>query len=265
LAHSHSICVFDAEAQMNKYWKSSIHQKISRAISEGFAVIYVMEQNETSTIRHFLKMGIPVEDYIESGTLTIINKDLFYSPSITSNVLTEQWTKLFSNIDKKLGRRNYRGFVAIGMPADSFFSSEISQQRLVEYESVVAAKYDGSFEAMCCYTMQSIDKMPLKNIIMLLNAHQNTAHRDGELKKWNQARGIDIVKKGLNEALGPNVGDMVFKILLRDFEMDTVDMISYPDKLENKIRILFASSGGELVLKKIKAEFKKQIEFELPL
>ena len=264
MAHSHSICVFDAEAQEDNYWKSSIPQRIIRAISEGFAVIYIMEQDETSTIRHFSKMGRPVEDYIESGTLTIINKNLFYSPSITSDVLTEQWAKLFSTIDKKLGRRNFKGFVAIGMPADSFFSSEIFQQRLVEYESVVAAKYDGSFEAMCCYTMQSLDKMPLKNIILLLNAHQNTAHRDGELKEWNQARGIEIVKKGLNEALGPHVGDMVFNILLRDFEMDAIAMISYPDKLENKIRILFAPSGGEIVLKKIKAEFKKQIEYEMP-
>jgi hypothetical protein len=259
LTCSHSIYIFDAAAPEENYWKPQIYQKISRFISEGFAVAYIIEQNETSTIQNFSKMGFPIEDYIESGALTIINKDVFYSPSITSDVLTEQWAKLFSTIEKRRGKGNFRGFVAIGMPTDSFFSSEMFQQRLVEYESVVAHNYDGSIEAMCCYNSQSIDKMPLKYIIMLLNSHQGTAHRDEELKEWNKARGIEIIKKGLNQALGSYVSDMIFHMLLRDFGMDADAMILYPDKFENKLKILFGTSTGEMILSKIKAEFKKEI------
>jgi DcmR-like sensory protein len=260
LGHSHSIYVFDAEAPEEDYWKPMIYQKISRRISERFAVIYITEQNETSTVRHFSKIGLPVEDYIESGALTIISKDTFYSPSETSNTLTEQWVKLFSTIEKKRGRENFKGFVAIGMPSDSFFTSEMFQQRLVEYEFVVADNdFNRRMEAMCCYTSRSIDKMPLKYIIMLLNSHQNTAHKDGKLKKWDNVRGIEIIKKGLCEALGPQVSNMVFKILMLDFGNDTGAMILYPDKLENKLRILFGPSTGEVILNKIKAEFKKEI------
>jgi hypothetical protein len=261
LAYSHSIYIFDAAASKADYWKPQIYQKISQFISEGFAVAYIIEQNETSTIQNFSKMGFPIEDYIESGALTIINKDLFYSPSITSNILKEQWAKLFSTIEKRRGKGNFRGFVAIGMPTDSFFSSEMFQQRLVEYESVVAHNYDGSFEAMCCYNSQSIDKMPLKFTIMLLNSHQGTAHKNGELKEWNKSRGVDIIKRGLDQALGSYVSDMTFQLLLRDFGMDAGAMILYPDKFENKLKILFGTFTGEMILSRIKDEFKNEIMY----
>lgn len=260
MAHSHSIYVFDAEAPEENYWKPLIYEKISCRISEKYAVIYITEQNETTTVQRFSKIGLPVEDYIESGALTIIRRDTFYSPSETSNTLTEQWVKLFSTIEKKIGRENFKGFVAIGMPADSFFTSEMFQQRLVEYEFVVADnKFDRRIEAICCYTSKSIDKMPLKYIIMLLNSHQSTAHKDGRLKEWNNTRGVEIIKKALCEALGAQVSDMVFKILLRDFGEDTDAMILQPDKFEKKVRILFGISTGEIILNKIKAEFKKAI------
>jgi hypothetical protein len=234
---------------------------MSHYISQGYAVVYIMEQNETATIRRLSAADFPVEDFVESGALTIISRDVFYSPSVTSGTLTEQWNKIFASIERKRGKRNFMGYVGIGMPADSFFSTEMSQQRLVDYESVVAHNYDGSIEAMCCYTTELLDRMPLKYVFMLLNAHQNTSHRDGRLKPWNNERGIDIIRRGLDEALGAYVSELVFRLLIVDFGMDENAMIAYPDRFENKLRILFGPSAAEIVLTKIKHELKKEIMY----
>ena len=256
MGHSHSIYVFDVSTEEKDYWQTQLYNKLSRYIADGYAVIYVAEQNGTATVQRLSKMGFDVEGYVESGALTIINNEVFYSPSVTSSVLTQQWDKVFSDIRRRKGM--FKGFVAIGMPADSFFNSEFHQQRLVEYESVVAENYDGGVEAMCCYTIEAIDKMPLKNIITLLKSHQNTAHRDGLLKQWSNARAISIIKRGLDEALGAQVSEMIFAMLTRDF-MNVDAIISYPDRFENKLRILFESHATEIILGKIKAEFMKEI------
>jgi hypothetical protein len=96
---------------------------------------------------------------------------------------------------------------------------------------------------------------------MLLNAHQNTSHRGGRLKPWNNERGVDVVRKGLDEALGAYVSELVFKLLIVDFGMDKNAMIAFPDRFENKMRILFGPSAAEIVCTKIKDELKKEIMF----
>jgi hypothetical protein len=257
MGHSHSIYIFDSNAEEKRYWQPQVFQRLVDFMSGGFCVVYVAEKDETATVQHFSRLGFPVEDYIESGALTIINKDLFYSPEIRGHLLTEQWAKVFSAVEKKRGRENIKGFVGIGMPAESFFVSEMYQQRLVDYEGLVAETYNGAVEAMCCYTTEMFDRMSLKFIMMLLNAHQHTAHRNGELKMWTNERCIEIIRNGLNEALGTGVAELIFSILLKDFGMDKNAMVAYPDRLESKLRFLLGASAADIVISKVKKEFKK--------
>ena len=257
LGHSHSIYVFDTHAPAKEYWQPQIFSQITGYISRGYAVVYVVGQNETATVQHFSRLGFPVEDHIESGALTIVNKDVFYSPEVRGHLLSEQWFKIFAAAEKKRGKENIKGFVGIGMPADSFFASEMYQQRLVDYEALVADEYSGEIEAMCCYTTEMFDRMPLKYIIMLLNSHQNTAHRGGQLKRWTRERCIEIIQSGLNSALGPGVAELIFSILLKDFGMDRNAMVMFPDKLEGRLRFLLGTSAADIVVGKVKKEFKK--------
>lgn len=260
LEQSHSICIFSTEAEEGNYWQSHISRRIVECISNGFAVVYIVEQDLTKTIQRLSSLGLDVEDYMESGALTLVNNEDFYSPSVAGSILIEQWYKLFSSIEKR-SRDKFKGFVAIGMPANSFFHSELHKQRLVDYESTVAQKYDGSIEAICCYAAKSFEKLSLKHTVMLLNAHQNTTHRDGKLRRWDNSRGISSIKMGLNEALGVGMSELVFGMLIRDFGMNAEAMIMYPDEFENKLRILLGTSAADIVLDKIKAEFKKEIMF----
>lgn len=261
MGHSHSIYVFDTDTVQTDHWQTQFCRRIGEYISKGYAAVYVVGQDDTATVQNFTRMGFPVEDHIESGALTLINRDFFYSPNVSGHLLNEQWAKVFSAVERKRGRENIKGFVGIGMPSDSFLVSEMFQQRLVDYEALVADKYDGSIEAMCCYTCEMLDKMPLKYIIMLLNAHQSTAHSNGQLKNWDNERSIGIIQNGLNEALGPGVSELVFAMLLRDFGMDGDAMVTFPDRFESKLRILLGTSAAEIVLEKIKTELKKAVKY----
>lgn len=235
--------------------------KIIQHISDGYAVAYVGEESETTIIQHFLDRGIPIEHYIEKGLLTIINRDVFYSPFVPTQILLEQWNKLFANIEKKAGRGSFKGFVAMGMPADSFFISDLDNQQLVRYESLAAEKYNGSLEAMCIYTAEMLQRMPLRYVISLLNAHQNTAHRDGGLREWNAKRGLAILKRGLDSALGTNVTELVMPTIIRDFEMNEEAMVLHPDQFERKLAILLGTSAADVVINQIKAEISKDIVY----
>jgi hypothetical protein len=258
LGHSHSICIFETDLPKRDYWRAPIYEKISHYISKGYAVIYILESDAITTIRRMSKMGIEVEDYVESGALTIISNDVFYSPHVASSILIEQWRKLFSNIEKKNGKP--KGFVAMGMPTSSFFTSLSHQEQLVEYESAVAEKYDGSIEAICCYTTESMDYMPLKHLIGLLNAHQNTTHRDYGLNQWSNSRALSIIKRSLNEALGIHGSGSLLNILSHECGLRE-DAVLCPSRFEENLRNVLCSSGAANIIEKVKAEFMKDIVF----
>lgn len=261
MGHSHSIYIFDSNPSEAEPWCSNIYDQIVQHISSGYVVVYICEQDEIATLRRFAKIGFPVEDFIQSGYLTIISKDIFYSPIFRANVLLDQWSKVFSNVEKRIGSSEVKGFVGIGMPADSYFISDSSQQQLVEYESLAADKYDGAIEAMCIYTTDLISRMPLRHTIRLLNAHQNTAHKGGILKPWNTERGLALIRKSFDISLGNNVSEMVFSMLIRDFEMQPEAMIIRPQSLERKLKILLGGTAAEIVLNTLTVELKKDIAY----
>lgn len=222
---------------------------------------YVGDESETAIVQYFSDRGVAIDQYIDRGLLTIINRDLFYSPFVPPKILLEQWSKLFASIEKKAGKGAFKGFVAMGMPADSFFISNLDNQQLVSYESLAANRYDGSLEAMCIYTTEMFQKMALGHVISLLNAHQNTGHKGGALREWNTKRGLEILKKGLDSALGPNVTEMILAIIIRDFEMKEEEMVLNPDQFERKLAILLGESAAEAVVNEVKSEIVKEVAY----
>lgn len=261
LEHSHSIYVFETDSRLVD-WRLEIYNKIIQYVIDGYAVAYVGEENKNKVIQQFSKMGIPVEDYIDKGMLAIIDRDVFYSPFIPSKILLEQWNKLYASMKKNGGKNDsFKGFVAIGMPAESFFLSEYDRVQLVHYESTGAENYDGTIEAMCLYTTKMLEMMTLSNILELVNAHQNTAHREGKLREWNVSRALSILQRGFGNALGSGVADMVLEILIRDFEGNKESLVLKPDELERKISILLGQKAADMVINHIKRELTKDIIF----
>ncbi|HEU4605899.1 MAG TPA: MEDS domain-containing protein [Nitrososphaera sp.] len=258
LRHSHSICVFDSSERKN-YWHVPIYQKVRDYIADGYSVIYILEPEVQATIQQMSSVGIEAQDHVVSGALTIISNDIFYSPLVASPILIEQWYKLFENIEKKNGKP--KGFVAIGMPSSSFFTSLLYQEHLVEYESTVAKSYDGGVEALCCYTTRLMENMPLRHIVGILNAHQNIAHRDLSLSQWSAASGMTILKNGLIDALGTGGAEILFNALRRTLDINEDDVILRPNDFENSLRTVLGSTAAEITLEKLKGTFNKNIAF----
>ena len=261
MSHSHSIYVFDSRIELMSM-RSEIYERILQYLSEGNAVAYVGDEEEAEVLQQLGKNGTTAaEEYLDRGLLTLVKRDVFYSPFIPSRILLDQWNKLYSNMKKNVGGIALKGFVAIGMPAESFFLSDADRQQLVHYESMAAERYDGTLEAMCLYTTKMIEMMTLKHIISLLNAHQNTGHRGGKQREWNVQRGLEAIKRGLDATLGSNVSEMVIGILVRDFGGIERSLVLCSEEFERKLNILLGDSAAILAMDSIKTEIIKDVVF----
>jgi hypothetical protein len=106
-----------------------------------------------------------------------------------------------------------------------------------------------------------MDYMPLKHIIGLLNAHQNTAHSDYALNQWSNSRALSIIKRSLNEALGSHRSGLLLNILSRDCGLNGEDAVLSHSRFEENLKKVLCSSAAENIIEKVKAKFMKDIVF----
>jgi hypothetical protein len=283
LAHAHSlICIASQLSLLPPSSSSSLplpseqerpipyhhfYDKIALYLSQGYAVIYVLESDITKVIRNLSKVcAIEIEEYIEKGALTIIDANSFYSPSETRfdyNILLAQWQKIVSSVSKK---GKFRGVMVMGMPHAAFFDSRENQQKLIEYEEQVAKHYDGSLQVFCCYKKELIDKLPLGYLLRLLAAHQDTvisrnSNNQGSFGTNNQnvQRTIDLIEEGLAEAVGKETSTLVLKTLKLIYKIDRDKIVSDPETFEEKIRKMLGKEAADPVLRMIAERIKSEI------
>jgi hypothetical protein len=280
LAHAHSlICIASQLSLLPPSSSSSLplpseqerpipyhhfYDKIALYLSQGYAVIYVLESDITKVIRNLSKVcAIEIEEYIEKGALTIIDADSFYSPSETRfdhNILLAQWQKIVSSVSKK---GKFRGVMVMGMPHAAFFDSRENQQKLIEYEEQVAKHYDGSIQVFCCYTKELVDKLPLGYLLRLLAAHQDNAIRSNsdnqgsfDTNNQNVQKMIDLIEEGLTEGVGKETCALVFKTLKLIYKIDRDKIVLDPEAFEEKIRRILGKEAADPILKMIAEKIK---------
>jgi hypothetical protein len=246
---------------------SQFYEKIALYLSQGYAVIYVVESDVTKVVRNLTKAcTIEIEEYIEKGALTIIDANSFYSPSETRfdwELLVAQWQKVISSVSKK---RRFKRMMVMGMPHAAFFDSRENQQKLIEYEEQVAKHYDGSLQVFCCYTKELVDKLPLGYLIRLLAAHQDTAigsnsNNQGSFGTNNQNvhRMIDLIVGGLTEGVGKETCALVLKTLKLIYKLDRDKIVSDPETFEEKMRKMLGREAADPVLKMIAERIKAEV------
>ena len=223
--------------------RNPFYEKIALYLSQQYAVVYVVENDVTQVVRNLPKTGVmEVEDYIQSGALTIIDADSFYSPSGTRldyNVLLSQWQKIISSVSRK-GR--FKGIVVMGMPHVAFFDGKENQRKLVEYEEQVAKHHDGKIQIFCCYTTERIARLPLSHLVRLLAAHQDIA--------GNQKVHIaDLVEEGLVKAFGSETSILVLRTLKLVYKIDRDCIVSNPELFEEKVSRMFGEETAGSVLR----------------
>lgn len=252
--------------RLNSYYY--FYEKIAHYLSQGYAVIYVVESDITKAVINLSKTcAIEIEEYIEKGALTLIDANSFYSPSETRfdwELLVAQWQKVISYVSKK---GKFKRVMVMGMPHAAFFDSRENQQKLIEYEEQVAKHYDGSVQVFCCYTKELIDKLPLGYLLRLLVAHQDTAissndnNNQGSFGRNNQniARTIDLIEEGLTEALGKETCALVLKTLKLIYKIDRNKIVWDPENFEEKIRRMIGKETADPVMRIIAERIKAEI------
>jgi hypothetical protein len=244
------------------------YEKIAVHLSQGYAVIYIVEHNITQVVRDLSKMGLSVEDYIETSALTIVDADSFYSPSQTRldhKILLPQWQKIASSVSKN---GKFKGIFIMCMPHLAFFESKENQQKLLEYEEQVTKSHDRTFQVLCCYTKELIDRLSLSNLIGVLVSHQNIV-TDNNYNSNNanyettilSSRIIELVEGGLTKALGEETTMLVFKTFRLIYKINRSDIISKSELFEEKLKKMF----GEEVAGKILGIIADRIRDEVML
>jgi hypothetical protein len=246
------------------------YEKIALYLSQGYAVIYVVENDITKVVRNLSKTcAIEIEEYIEKGALTIIDASSFYSPSETKfdwELLLAQWQKVISSVSKK---GKFKRVMVMGMPHAAFFDSRENQRKLIEYEEQVAKHYDGRLQVFCCYKKEFIDKLPLGYLLRLLAAHQDTAtssssnssnnERSFGTNNQNVQRTIDLIEEGLAEALGKETCALVLKTLKLIYKIDRDKIVSDPESFEEKTRRMLGKDAADPVFRMITERIKSEI------
>jgi hypothetical protein len=252
--------------RLNSYYY--FYEKIVHYLSQGYAVIYVVESDITKAVINLSKTcAIEIEEYIEKGALTLIDSNSFYSPSETRldwELLVAQWQKVISSVSK---RGKFKRVMVMGMPHAAFFDSRENQQNLIEYEEQVAKHYDGGVQVFCCYTKELIDKLPLGYLLRLLAAHQNTVissndnNHQGTFGRSNQniPRTIDLIEEGLTEALGKETCALVMKTLKLIYKIDRNKIVDDPENFEEKIRRMIGKETADSVMRLIAERIKAEI------
>jgi MEDS: MEthanogen/methylotroph, DcmR Sensory domain len=257
--------------RLESYSYYYFYEKIAHYLSQGYAVIYVVESDITKAVINLSKIcAIEVEEYIEKGALTLIDANSFYSPSETRfdwELLVAQWQKVISSVSKK---GKFKKVMVMGMPHAAFFDSRENQQKLIEYEEQVAKHYDGGVQVFCCYTKELIDKLPLGYLLRLLAAHQDTAISNNNnnnnvnqgsfgRNSQNIPRMIDLIEEGLTEALGKETSALVLKTLKLIYKIDRDKIVWDPENFEEKMRRMIGKETADPVMRIIAERIKNEI------
>jgi hypothetical protein len=236
----------------------SLYDKVGSYTSGNFAVIYAVEPDTTQTVIRMRQHGLDVEALVESGLLTIVDRNEMYSierTELDGHALLDVWHEAYIKVKR---RSSFDGVLAIGS-AENFIGSASVHDKLVKYEEMVGKKFEIPFEAVCCYSLRAFEAISLGNVLAILNAHHSVAHSGANLEEWDPLRIIDLAHSGMSKAVGKEVTDLFFKTLKLCYKIDGETIASNPATLDRMLSKLLGEDAARLALASIKDEIKKCI------
>ncbi len=250
----HSLCLVEENGNTGY---PALYDIIRKYTSRNYAVIYAVENGMSKTVKQMSRRGVDVETLVESGVLTIVDRDAMYSMEKTNNLegqaILDSWHSLMLKVKK---RSNSDGILAIGS-AETFFEHHVDPCRLVNYESRIGKKFHIPLEAICCYSANAFSKLSLGDLVTVLNAHQSTIHRNCRYREWHPHRFIELACNGLDRALGSELSDLIFKTMKLCYRISDSHIISNPPIFENMLERIMGKKAADATLAYVKDEVRK--------
>jgi len=254
----HSLCLL--EGNQDKGYPA-LYDKISRYASQNYAIIYAVETDTTQTVRRMSQHGVDVESLVESGALSLVDRNEMYSidrTDLDGHALLDSWHTVMVKVKR---RSNFNGILAMGS-AENFFEFPSDQDKLVKYEEMAGKRFHIPLESICCYSQKAFDSLSLGNLLAILNAHYSTVHRNSRYEQWYPQNIVELARRGMNKALGDNdISHLFFKTLKLCYKIDENTIASNPATLERMLVKLLGKDATELTLSFIKDEIRKTVSF----
>jgi hypothetical protein len=249
--HYHSLCLLEGETSF-----PALYDMINQYISDGYAVIYSVENDPTRVAIKMTSLGIRAENFIRIGSLKLVDKSVFFSPEKTklhNQELLNSWQLVISDLKK------FKWVLCIG--SNDIFLELDKMQNLLEYEKTLA--FPGmSLEVVCCYNTNLMTNLRLEYLIKILNLHQATLHHHRSqfvYHEWHPSKLVELLARSMNKAMGKDSSDRLLNILKMLYKID--DLTTSQDKnFEDPIRELVGNSAN-VILNSLVEELKNEIAF----
>lgn len=257
MEHIHSLCLVEGN---NDKAYLALYDKISQYASQNYAVIYAVENDARMAVRRMSRHGVEVEALVESGALTIVDRNLMYSVEKTDlegHALLNSWQSLMLKVKR---RSHLDRILAIGS-AETFFEQAVGPCKLVKYEEMIGKKFNIPLEAICCYSGNAFSKLSFGELVAILNAHHSTIHSGCRYREWSAYRLVELARKGLDKALGKELSSLIFKTMKLCYKISDDDIVSNPPVLEEMLKRIMGKSAADITLTYVKGEVREFIAF----
>jgi KaiC/GvpD/RAD55 family RecA-like ATPase len=246
----HSLCLLEGESSF-----PALYDMINQYLSEGYAVIYSVENDPTRVLMQMTRLGIRAENLIQNGSLKLVDKSVFFpSDKIGHNKeLLDSWQSLISSL------KNFKWVLCIG--SNDVFLEADKREELLDYEKTLAVS-GMSIEIVCCYNTNLMANLCLAYLIKILNLHQFTLHHHHSqfvYHEWRPSKIVELLARSMNKALGEESSYRLLNILKMVYKID--DLTTSKDmNFEDPIRELLGDSA-KIILNNLVEEIKKDITF----
>jgi hypothetical protein len=238
---------------------TQVYKKISEYISDGFAVIYIVECEPARAISRMIGGVEKAKEYVESQALTVIDRDSFFlSPEGKrfNDMALEAIAKLHKSLSEK-----FKGVLLVRKPVLPSPCSAQDYQNLVLLEKQASSLIREPDECICCYDSKSLSNMPLIHLVHLIQAHPYVIRANGTDYYSSDGLAFTLIKRALDKFFGEESAYMVIRTLKLIYHMDEEFIVANPDIFENTIRKMFKLSSKEMldtISEEIRAEIMLQ-------
>jgi hypothetical protein len=256
MEHIHSFCLMEGN---NDKRYAVLYDKIKDYTSRNYAVIYAVEIDATQAVRRMSQHGVEVETLVESGMLTIINRDAAYSPATTElegHAVLDAWHALILKVKRKA---KADGILAIGS-AGTFFENA-SHKKLLAYEQLIGKSFQIPVEAICCYDAQSVSALALDDFAAILNAHHSIIHYQCQYQEWSPSRIVELARLGIDRSLGAEMSNLLFKTMKLVYKIDDSMIASNPELLGEVMTKIMGRDAARQTIKYVADEVRRHVAY----
>jgi hypothetical protein len=247
----HSLCLLEGESSF-----PALYDMINQYLSEGYAVIYSVENDPNKVIIHMKSLGIKAENLIQNGSLKLVDKRAFFSEDKIKHhnqELLSSWQSLVSSF------KGFKWVLCIGSN-DIFLETEKTEE-LLEYENKLAIS-GMSLEIVCCYDTSLMTNLCLGYLIKILNLHQFTLHHHHSqfvYHEWHPSKLIELLCRCMNKAIGKESSHRLLNTLKMLYKIDDLTT-SKITNFEDPIRELLGDSAN-VIINGLLEELRQEIAF----